>query len=101
MYGVKLDDVLINGKSTNVCADRECLITFDSGTSEMSIPKFAEKILAAQGIPTSDIIQPCNDAKSFGELTFVIGGQHYTMANDDWMLHEHPLDMLAQGALTN
>ena len=41
MFGVKLDDVLVNGKSTNLCQDRECLITFDSGTSDMSIPKFA------------------------------------------------------------
>lgn len=46
MFGVKLDDVLVNGKSTNLCQDRECLITFDSGTSDMSIPKFAEAKLA-------------------------------------------------------
>jgi len=62
----------------------------------MSIPKFAEKKLAAQGIPSSDIIQPCENAKSFGELTFVIGGKNYPLDNGDWMLNEHPLDMLAQ-----
>jgi len=74
MFGVKMDDLLINGKSYGVCKDRECLITFDSGTTEMSIPKFAEKIFAKQGVPTSDMISPCTDAKSFGDLTFVIGG---------------------------
>jgi len=41
MFGVKLDDVKVNGKSTNLCASRDCLITFDSGTSLMSMPKFA------------------------------------------------------------
>jgi len=39
MYGVKLDDILIGGKSTGVCkAGKECLITFDSGNAGMSIP---------------------------------------------------------------
>jgi hypothetical protein len=41
MFGVKLDDVKINGKSTDVCRGKECLITFDSGTSLMSMPQFA------------------------------------------------------------
>merc|ERR1711990_1426524 len=44
MYGVKLDDVKVNGKSTGVCdTGKECLITFDSGTSLMSIPSYATK----------------------------------------------------------
>lgn len=45
MYGVQLDDVLVNGKSTKLCHDRECLITFDSGTSLMSMPSFATDAL--------------------------------------------------------
>lgn len=49
MYGVKLDDVKVNGKSTGVCENRpaakDCLITFDSGTSLMSVPTFATKKL--------------------------------------------------------
>lgn len=49
MYGVKLDDIKVNGKSTKVCEDRpagkDCLITFDSGTSLMSVPTFATKKL--------------------------------------------------------
>lgn len=45
MYGVKLDDIKFNGKPSGVCKDRPngCLITFDSGTSLMSVPKFATK----------------------------------------------------------
>lgn len=49
MYGVKLDDIKVNGKSSKVCEDRpagkDCLITFDSGTSLMSVPTFATKKL--------------------------------------------------------
>ena len=42
MFGVKLDDIKFNGKSTGICNDRPqgCLITFDSGTSLMSMPTF-------------------------------------------------------------
>lgn len=53
MFGVKLDDVLFNGKSANLCKDTECLITFDSGTSLMSMPTHATKKLEASGIPTA------------------------------------------------
>jgi hypothetical protein len=46
MYGVKLDDIKVNGMSTGVCeTSKGCLITFDSGTSLMSVPSFAEDIL--------------------------------------------------------
>lgn len=46
MYGIKFDDIKINGKSTGVCGlGKECLITFDSGTTLMSIPTFAAKKL--------------------------------------------------------
>jgi len=43
MYGVKLDDIKINGKAMNICEGRKegCLITFDSGTSLLSFPNFA------------------------------------------------------------
>ena len=55
MYGVQLDDLKVNGKSTGVCSDgKDCLITFDSGTSLMSIPTFASDTFGEQNIPTFD-----------------------------------------------
>lgn len=47
MYGVKLDDIKIGGKPLNICKSKpkRCLITFDSGTSFMSVPTWAEKVL--------------------------------------------------------
>lgn len=52
MYGVKLDDVLFNGESIGLCAERRCLITFDSGTSFMSVPTYAGDMMVKHGIPT-------------------------------------------------
>jgi len=67
MYGVKLDDIKVNGKSTKVCegrpADKPCLITFDSGTSLMSVPKFATKKFIEAGIPTANFVRKCNSEK--------------------------------------
>lgn len=92
MYGVKLDDILFNGKSTDVCTKRPegkpCLITFDSGTSLMSVPKFATKNFVEHGIPTSNFVKRCNSAKEFGDMSLVIGGKKYTLNNDEWMFPE-------------
>lgn len=89
MFGVQLDDILFNDKSTGVCADRPadkpCLITFDSGTSLMSVPKFATKNFVEHGIPTSNFVKRCNNEKEFGDMSLVIGGKKYTMNNDEWM----------------
>jgi hypothetical protein len=43
MFGVKLDDVKVGGKSLNMCEGKSegCMITFDSGTSLMSFPTWA------------------------------------------------------------
>ena len=88
MYGVKLDDVKVNGKSTGVCKGVKCLITFDSGTSLMSFPHFAEEIINNQGIPSYDNQVNCDSNTQFGELTFVIGGKEYPLPNEDWMFKE-------------
>lgn len=46
MFGVKLEDIKVNGKSTQVCKDKECLITFDSGTALLSMPTYAIQSLS-------------------------------------------------------
>lgn len=85
MFGVQLDDILVNGKSTKLCEGRQCLITFDSGTSLMSMPGFATEALNKQGIPTANKAVSCKNEKQFGEMTLVIGGQNYVLDNDEWM----------------
>lgn len=87
MFGVQLDDVLINGQSTGICKDRAegCMITFDSGTSLMSMPTFATDKLAKDHIPTASFIVPCGNQQQFGDMTLVIGGKPYTLTNEEWM----------------
>jgi len=85
MFGVELNDVLVNGKSTGLCENKECLITFDSGTSLMSMPSFATEALNKQGIPTANKAVSCKSEKQFGELTLVVGGKKYKLDNDEWM----------------
>jgi len=85
MFGVELNDILVNGKSTGLCEGKECLITFDSGTSLMSMPTFATDALNKQGIPTANKAVSCKNEKQFGELTLVIGGKKYALDNDEWM----------------
>jgi len=42
LYGVKLDDILINGKSYGFCSKKrnndDCMVTFDSGSTYASFP---------------------------------------------------------------
>ena len=103
MYGVKLDDVKFNGKSTGVCKEKNesgenpCLITFDSGTSLMSVPKFAAKNFMENGIPTSNFVRKCKNQQQFGEMTLVIGGKDYNLSNEEWMFPAQKPN-LAQGA---
>ena len=88
MYGVQLDDILFDGKSTGVCEKPKkgpCLITFDSGTSLMSVPKWATKNFNENGIPTSNSMVKCNSEKDFGDMTLVIGGKKYVQSNSEWM----------------
>jgi hypothetical protein len=45
MFGIALDDILINGESLGLCGPngvkKNCIITIDSGTSYMSMPGWA------------------------------------------------------------
>ena len=55
MFAVKLDDVLFNGKSIGLCdisKNHKCKVAFDSGSTFMSMPKYAHEILAQNHIPT-------------------------------------------------
>ena len=101
MFGVPLDDIKVNGKSTGVCANRPngCLITFDSGTSLMSVPTFASKILMQHQVPTANFVMPCQNQAQFGDLTLVIGGDEYTLSNEEWMFPSEQIKF-AQGGQT-
>jgi cathepsin D len=85
MFGIQLDDIKVNGKPLNICEQgRQCLITVDSGTSEMTMPSWAIKKVIGK-IPLKNNAMKCNNQTDFGELTFVINGFEYTLPNDDWV----------------
>lgn len=98
MFGVKLDDVKVNGKSLNICQSKPngCLITFDSGTSLMSVPTYAFHAMAQQKVPTAHTFVECQNKAQFGDFTLVIGGKDYSLTPDEWMFDPQQLN-LAQG----
>ena len=64
MFGVHFEDILFNGQKSGVCDQEDskhrCLITFDSGTSLMSMPKYATDYLGKKGVPTSNHVKKCD-----------------------------------------
>jgi hypothetical protein len=100
MFGVQLDDIKVNGKNLNICSDRPdcCLITFDSGTSLMSVPSFAHSFLVQNHIPTAHSYQPCENKNQFGDFTFVINGVDYTLSPDEWMFESQKVNLAQGGA---
>lgn len=84
MYGMKLDDIIINNKSLGFgCAQKECLVTIDSGTSHLAFPEWAiEKVAGHVPLQTKGIA--CTTSEIFGDLTFIINGESYTLPNNDW-----------------
>ena len=83
MFGLKLDDVLVNGRSVVDCKVRECLVTVDSGTAQLGFPKWAYE--EARGkMPLRDFGVPCSSPEEFGSLEYVIDGKKYSLANEKW-----------------
>lgn len=71
----------------NICGGKDqetCLITVDSGTSEMTMPSWAIKKVIGK-MPLKNNPMKCNNQTEFGNLTFVINGFEYTLPNDDWV----------------
>lgn len=64
MFGIQLDDIKVNGVAMNICsdkgADNPCLITVDSGTSEMTMPSWAIK-KATGKMPLKNNPMKCKD----------------------------------------
>jgi len=84
MFGIQLDDIKVNGVALNICNGTQCLITVDSGTSEMTMPSWAIKKVIGH-IPLKNNAIKCKNQTGIGDLTFVINGFEYTLPNDDWV----------------
>ena len=91
MFGLQLDDVLVNGKSTGLCGPNgtftnKCLVTVDSGTTDIAFPAKIYDQLPGVGIPTQNTGLACNSAEDIGELTWVINGVPYSIDAKDWIV---------------
>lgn len=82
-WSLQLDDVLIDGKSTGYCKQRQCYGAPDSGTSLMTFPSGAYREFQAQ---YGDSI-PCYDGDQFEfpNITFVIDGINYDIPSHHWI----------------
>ena len=90
MFGIKLDDIKIGGKSLGICGKgglmdgEECIITVDSGSSEFSMPDLIYDRLPSIGFPTKEVSVGCEDFTKMS-LTYVINGVDYTIDPSDWL----------------
>ena len=83
-FSIKLDDIKINGKSTGLCKDKECLMTPDTGTSMITFPVWAINQFESENPEYKK--QDCvSDEFSFGDLTYVINGIDYPIPSHHWM----------------
>ena len=90
MYGVKLDGIKVNGKLLDLgCDKRKCLVTVDSGTSHLAVPTWAYEKLSGK-IPVRTKGVPCKESEEFGELTYIINGIEYPIANNEWTFEPEP-----------
>ena len=80
-----MDDVLVDGKSTNYCNKEgaNCLITPDSGTSAITFPKGQFKEF--NDIYGDKVSCGDQDILNFGSLTFIIEGDHYNVPSHHWV----------------
>lgn len=85
-YGIRFDDIKVKGESLNICKGQSnCLLTIDSGSSQMAFPKWGVDKMVSKGLPAGGHGAACGSAAELGDLTFVIGGKDYLIPNSDWV----------------
>ena len=86
-WSLKLDDILIDGKSLGYCSrEKNCMVTPDSGASQISFPPQAFMRMSLQHGKEVE----CETDWEFeqGDLTFVINEQHYQIESQHWNRRE-------------
>ena len=90
-WTIKLDDVKVGGKSTNLCAKGDCHVIIDSGFSALAFPPNMYNRFIELGYPTKSKPVKCiTNSESVGDLTYTIGGIDFTMRSENWLLSERP-----------
>lgn len=90
MFGIKLDDIKVNGKALNVCErlrnPEKCMITIDSGSTTGMVPIDSIPAFTSNQIPIANHMAECDSAEDIGSITWVINGKEYTLNADEWII---------------
>ena len=88
-WGLRLDDIKVNGKPLNVCKHLQdpnnCIIAADSGTQYNTIPPAVGLAFKKANAPLMSSMVECASESAVGSLTYVIGGKDYTMEANEWV----------------
>jgi hypothetical protein len=92
-FGLKLDDIKVNGKRLNVCSKLQnpdkCYITIDSGTEFNSIPHVVASAFDGTKMPFgSDGSVECDLGSEIGDLTYIISGKEYTLHPKEFLIEQ-------------
>ena len=100
-YGIKFDDIKVKGQKLNICdGQSNCLLTIDSGSSQMAFPKWGVDKMVSKGLPAGGHGVACSSPSEMGDLTFVIGGKDYLVPNSDWVTSGSSLTQKRIGPLS-
>jgi cathepsin D len=92
MFGVKLDDIKVNGKPLNVCSrlmkPDACMLTIDSGSTTGMVPIAAIPAFTENLVPIANTMAECNGVQDIGSITWVINGHDYTLNADEWLMEQ-------------
>jgi hypothetical protein len=80
-WAIKLDDVLLNGKSLGLCSDG-CTAVVDTGTSLITGPT-SDLSRLLKAITVED---DCSGYENAEDVTFVLSGDKYTLKGKDYIL---------------
>lgn len=88
-WAIKLDDIKYNGKSLGLCAKTGCTAVVDTGTTLITGPTADLRVLL-KAIPVEN---DCRNYAIAGKLTFVFGGDEYSMNPDEYIVKSRGFGM--------
>lgn len=92
MFGVRLDDIKVNGKPLGICKtlNKPCTFAIDSGMTHMSVPPQSLKRFKEANVPIGTNMVECDRKEDIGSLTYVLNGKDYTFSADEWLDYKTP-----------
>lgn len=98
MFGIKLDDILFDGISYNLCSIKKfgCMVAMDSGSAFMTVPEYMSNILKSKQFPLDESTFAC---KNHNNITLIIDGTNYSLMPQDWQHSPVEGDLTCKSAI--